>query len=168
LEARVEIIERYVYEVAMNLPADSDVPEELHSLLLDKVEQRAAELGKTPDDAIAIAVLGELGRPEEVALRYSAPRSLIGPAWYPEFEAWAASLVVIPAVALVLGRAVAFFVHGDGIGTSELAQLAWGYLRNTFVLLGCAVLVFAVLERMDGNGEVDTTTCEWDPRELLG
>jgi hypothetical protein len=38
----VEIIDRYVYEVGLNLPAESDVPEELQSLLLDKVEQRRA------------------------------------------------------------------------------------------------------------------------------
>ena len=51
----MEIIERYVYEVALNLPADSDVPKELHSLLMEKMERRAADEGKPPDEAMAIA-----------------------------------------------------------------------------------------------------------------
>jgi hypothetical protein len=87
----MELIDRYVDRVAEYLPKDSDIPDELRSLLHDALEQRAAKAGRPPDQAMAVALVREFGEPEEVAWRYAPddqPHWLIGPGLYPDWEAW--------------------------------------------------------------------------------
>ena len=57
----MDLIDRYVVEVARHLPAKSaeDVAEELRSLLSDAFEARAARTGRPKDEALAVEVLRE-------------------------------------------------------------------------------------------------------------
>ena len=84
----MDLIDRYVVEVARHLPAKSakDVAEELRSLLSDALEARAARTGRPKDELLAVELLREFGEPEDVAARYAEPKHLIGPDWYPVFE----------------------------------------------------------------------------------
>jgi hypothetical protein len=51
----MDLIDRYVVEVARHLPAKNaeDVARELHSLLSDALEARAAHTGQPKDEALA-------------------------------------------------------------------------------------------------------------------
>jgi hypothetical protein len=51
----MDLIDRYVVDVARHLPAKSaeDVAKELHSLLSDALEARAAHTGRPKDEALS-------------------------------------------------------------------------------------------------------------------
>jgi hypothetical protein len=159
----MDLIERYVAEVGRYLPARSDVPDELRSLLSDALEQRASEAGRPPDDDMAADVLREFGDPEEVAERYSQPRYLIGPELYPLYESIAIGIIVI---SLAIRVAVAVFRLLVDRRLPQLASFpgaAGEFILNTFVLLGVLTLVFFVLERVLPASRAESP---WDPRDL--
>ena len=81
-----DLIDRYVYQVVRRLPQSqrADIEAELRGLIDDMLSARGG--GKRED---VIAVLRELGRPAELAFRYSGSRrSLIGPEYYDTYTCW--------------------------------------------------------------------------------
>jgi hypothetical protein len=70
-----DLIEAYVADVIRHLPGKqrNDVGFELRALLQEDLKSRAGDLGRQPDDAIALDLLREFGRPDEVAARYHPP-----------------------------------------------------------------------------------------------
>jgi hypothetical protein len=161
----MDLIDRYVYEVARNLPAKSDIPHELHSLLTDALEQRAEKEGRPADEAMAIDVLREFGKPEELALRYSEHRSLIGPELFPLFESVVWSILVIIAGAQLLGVVAPWVIEGRSPDFTRIGIGLWNYVKTAFIWLGLAVLGFAVLERTWTRTE-PVRKQDWDPRDL--
>ena len=94
----LELFDRYVREVGRRLPKKqrADVGAELHSLLLDALQDRLAEqeaeAEATEEDQVPI--LQELGPPAKMAAQYAPPnRYLIGPRFYDMY------LIVAAAVA---------------------------------------------------------------------
>lgn len=86
------IIESYVGEVVRHLPRRqrNDIAFELRSLLTEDLDGRASESGRPADEALAIELLTEFGRPQDVADRYRpAGFTIIRPADAPGF-AWIA------------------------------------------------------------------------------
>jgi hypothetical protein len=83
-----ELIERYVHETGKNLPRKmrADIQMELNSLLMDTLEERAAESGKVPTADMTADLLREFGKPEEMAAQYRPDQFLIGPALIPVFQ----------------------------------------------------------------------------------
>lgn len=163
----MDLIDRYVVEVARHLPAKSakDVAEELHSLLSDALEARAARTGRPNDEALAVEVLREFGEPEDVAARYAEPKLLIGPAWYPVFESVALGVLLIPlAIKLIVGQ-IHILLTGELPRWSSLLAQAWSYVQYACVSFAITVAVFAVLERRVKGAGHDANR-EWDPREL--
>lgn len=169
----MELIERYVHEVARHLPRRmrDDVRAELRSLLTDALEERAAAAGRASDDALVEQVLREFGKPDEVALRYrSGPQWLIGPELFPAF------LFTARVVALVIAIVMGIFL-GLGLLTDSsrlpdflrwkgLLSVLWQYARLVFVNVAIVTLVFAVLERTGAASRTGKTREEWNPRDL--
>jgi hypothetical protein len=86
------IIESYVSNVIGRLPRRqrADVGFELRSLLREELTGRADDAGRPADEAMALALLGAFGRPQDVADRYRpAGFTIIRPADAPQF-AWLA------------------------------------------------------------------------------
>ncbi len=75
------VIEAYVLDVVRRLPRQerNDVGVELRSLLTESLRDRAADAGRAADEAMALDIVREFGRPEEVAARYHPPGDPIIP-----------------------------------------------------------------------------------------
>lgn len=83
-----DIIESYVSDVVRRLPRRQrrDVGSELRSLLSEDLTGRAADLGRPADEPMAMDLLADFGRPQDVADRYRpAGFTVIRPADAPGF-----------------------------------------------------------------------------------
>lgn len=74
-----EVIAAYIDDTVRLLPSRlrRDVATELQSLLNEGLQARADSAGTAPDAAMALALVREMGRPEEVAARYTQPAAII-------------------------------------------------------------------------------------------
>ncbi len=84
----MDLIERYVQEVARRLPRKQrdDVARELRSSLEDSLESRAGVPLEQVEEEQAVELLLEFGTPQKVAASYRpGPDFLIGPGLYPSF-----------------------------------------------------------------------------------
>ncbi|HEY0435811.1 MAG TPA: hypothetical protein VGC92_04175, partial [Phenylobacterium sp.] len=101
----MDLIERYLAAVARQLPAKqaADIRAELGDVLLSRVEEQEARLGRPLNRPELEALLIDFGNPLSVAGRYRKVQHLIGPEVFPYW--WAAvkiMLAVLAGVYLVL------------------------------------------------------------------
>ena len=70
-----EVIETYIDDTVRLLPRRQrdDVATELRSLLNEELHARAQESGRPPDESLALSLVRDYGRPNEVAARYQPP-----------------------------------------------------------------------------------------------
>lgn len=162
----MDLIDRYVHEVGLNLPAQLrvDVEAELRSLLNDSLEERARTAGRVADDTLAGEVLRAFGRPKDVAARYAPQaRYLIGPRLYPGYvlavKIMVAVLATVILVLLALGR---YHRPGDLSVVEPFIRAAGSFLSGAFFNLSLLTLAFAIAERAS-PGE---TGRPWDPATL--
>jgi hypothetical protein len=141
-----ELIDRYVYQVTRRLPAAqrADIEAELRGLIDDML---AAKTDAPTKDDIA-AVLRELGRPAELAAKYSdSTRYLIGPEYFDLYLL----VVRIVLAATAFGMALALVI---GYATSPPGSIA-GAVANFFVSVvsvlvqafAWVTVIFALIER---------------------
>ncbi|MFD1574193.1 hypothetical protein ACFSEO_08625 [Agromyces cerinus subsp. nitratus] len=127
------IIESYVSNVVGRLPRRqrADVGFELRSLLREELAGRADDAGRPADEAMAMALLGAFGRPQDVADRYRpAGFTIIRPADAPQF-AWIALggvalqwAITLPAA--YLDPSIAIWAASAGVAGAWWAPLpAW-------------------------------------------
>lgn len=167
---KTELFDRYVHQVGRRLPRSqrADVEQELNSLLLDALEERA-EASKEGEEAQA-AVLREFGPPAEMAARYRpANRYLIGPRLYDLY--W----TVVAAVGVALTAAFALLALLAALGRPETLQalgssllgLGQAYVSALIGAFGWVTIAFFVLERVLPESAVEAEPKEeWDPRSL--
>jgi hypothetical protein len=172
---KAELFDRYVHQVGRRLPKSqrADVKQELNSLLLDALEERAeaGETGESATEAAQVAVLQEFGPPSEMADRYRSPnRYLIGPRLYDVY--WTVVAAVGGALTLAFAILALLSALGqpetlDTLGSSLLGLLeGWfGALMGAF---GWVTIAFFVLERVLPESAAVMTPDElpWDPRSL--
>lgn len=170
----MKLIDRYVAQVGKHLPllkGREDIEKELRSTLEDMLEERAEKADRPADEAMEIELLKEYGSPQKVAATYNPQPYVIGPRMFSTFLM--VLKIVIPIVATVLLvltgiRAVtetpfmgADFVDviGDGLG---------GIISASIAAFGYIVLIFAILERVLPESEIDELKMEedWDPALL--
>jgi hypothetical protein len=176
MEMEAELFDRYVREVGRHLPKNqrADVEAELHSLLMDALQDRTAgqdvDEGGTVPEADQVAVLQAFGPPARVAAEYTPPRRyLIGPRLYDLYLIVAAA--VLGSLTLVHLLLLGLVVWGEPAPWSALASSLGGVLENyvSAVLagLGSVTLTFAILERvLPESMTPDLGEEEWDPRTL--
>lgn len=164
-----DLLERYVYAVASNLPKGErqDVARELRSLIEDMVEERAGVASPAAEEGALVEVLRDLGQPALVAERYGQPRPyLVGPTYYPIFKT-VTSIVTLVLTVLFVGATVLSLVFGQQPPEAQLEALGKSLLQFGTSLLtnvGIIVLVFAVIERVAGPQASEEA--DWDPRKL--
>ncbi len=97
-----EVIETYIDDTARLLPRRQrdDVATELRSLLNEELQARARESGRPPDEALALALVRDYGRPNEVAARYQPPWAIIDPA---DSTSFLRAAIIGAGVLLLLG-----------------------------------------------------------------
>ncbi|MFL5295550.1 MAG: hypothetical protein ACJ798_04130 [Phenylobacterium sp.] len=156
----MDLIERYVAAVVRNLPAKhaGDIAAELRDVLLSRVEEREAKLGRPLDPPQVEALLVEFGNPLLVAGRYRKTQHLIGPSVFPF---WWATIKVVGAilggvylVLIVLG----VLLHKTSAEFNHSAPIA----PVLVFLFGAVTLVFAAIERFGGAASLQ----RWKPRHL--
>jgi hypothetical protein len=149
------LFDRYVREVGRRLPKKQrdDVQAELHSLLLDalqdRMEDRGGEEAATEEDQVAI--LQEFGPPAQVAGQYIPQnRYLIGPRFFDLYR-----IVVIAVLgSITLAHVVLMFLSlwGGAGSFSDVAnaflEVFDGYIGALLAGLGSVTLTFAILERL--------------------
>jgi hypothetical protein len=103
-----EVIEEYIDETVRLLPRSQrvDVAAELRTLLNEELHARAHELGRSPDEALALSLVRGYGRPNEVGARYQPVWTIIDPADSRSFAraaiSGAGSLLVFAALTRLL------------------------------------------------------------------
>ena len=160
----MDLIERYLSAVRMLLPAGQrdDIAAELRDVLMNRREEKAAELGRPltrPEDE---ALLKDFGNPLAVAARYGRQQYLIGPELYPVYLlVLKIVLAVIAGSALITGVVNGVLAHGDP-GPAIVAALgvAW---TGSFAAVGSVTVVFAILERSNVRRKF---LDNWNPRDL--
>ena len=155
----MNMIDRYVHEVGRHLPRKNrtDIQAELHSLLVDMLEDRA---GPEASENEVAELLKEHGSPKAVAASYYPEgQFLIGPALYPLFK-----MVTGIALAAVLGSqllawGLAFLVGQDAFAPFQALASLFGAIPST---VGSIVIVFVILQRFEVRPEAEV----WDPESL--
>ena len=166
----MDLIERYIHEVGRRLPKRMrvDVETELHSLLLDSLEERLAgdfpEPDEVPED-IQVAVLKEFGPPQLVAQQYN-PRVnyIIGPRLFEPYLITIAVVLGITFVAHLLG--VVTLAANPTAVQGALGDAVAGLIHSLEAALGAVTLVFALVERAIAGTDAQEDKSTWDPRKM--
>ncbi len=162
-----EWIDRYVNAVGAALPVRErgDVEAEIRSLIQDELEARGVTDLAAADEPTVLSVLEQFGRPEALAARYHAPRSLIGPALYPTFRIVTTIVLLVLTGVWVFGIAVNVGM-GRGMLDNPLETVG-GLVGGLFQTFGTLVFVFALIETFSRSKiEAETADQPWNPRSL--
>jgi hypothetical protein len=140
------LIERYLYQIRGFLPRKQrdDILTELRSELEDMLEDRA---GHEASEADQIALLKEMGPPQDVAARYFPSRQyLIGPAIFPFFRTVAAIVLAASLGGQLLARLIGIILAGDVFLPIETF---WDLINSIPPAVGMVVIAFFILQRLD-------------------
>jgi len=165
-----ELLDRYVQEVGRRLPKvqRADVQAELHSLLMDALQDRTEGREEGAGEEDQVAVLKEFGPPSEVAARYAPPhRYLIGPGVFNIYLIVAAATAGALTVAyLVLIALTAWREPWAAVGPA-VGELLSSYVSALLAGFGSVTLTFALLERVvPVSAWVEASDKAWNPRSL--
>ena len=147
-----ELIERYIYAVTRLLPPKTraEVEKELRGLISDMLDERCGDI--LPAEKDVRVVLTELGKPEELAAKYSGEeqKSLISGVYYLAYRR--VLKIVLPIVAAVLPLAVLLAILLDMPDSPYwpfrlIGQMIGGTAAGVFQAFAVITLIFAVLER---------------------
>lgn len=125
-----DVIESYVRDVARFLPRDkrNDVALELRALLHDELAAKAETRGRAVDRELAMELLGDFGRPAQVAARYQPRNPLIDPEDNHDFVIW--TIVGVVGIAALKRDAAPDVVHWIGIMFVVFAMVGWARRRR--------------------------------------
>jgi hypothetical protein len=156
-----EVIETYLDDTVRLLPRRQrgDVANELRALLNEELHARAAGSGRAADGSLALSLVRDYGRPNEVATRYRGgpPLTLIDPS-----DTWnflRASIIGICAIGLLSVLKTSVLKKqlppnsGDADDMVSLVILAW---------IGFLAVVFGVKSRVR---QTWPSTAVWKPRD---
>lgn len=142
------MLDTYLDAVAAQLPRDTrdDIVAELRDTLLNRFEEREAELGRALTDDEREDILRAMGHPLVVAARYGrGPQSLIGPELFPYwlFAVKAGLFILLAVQALGL---VIHLVSGTPNFGQSISQAFHGFFGSALTLIGVATVAGAVLD----------------------
>ena len=142
-----DLVDRYLAAVAALLPKASrqDIVAELRDLIMNRVEEQEATLGRPLDKREMEALLREIGHPIAVAGRYGPRQALIGPELYPFWEFGVKVALAIAAIAAIL-PAIVLLVTGQG-NSHTISGVMNDFIPTALSLVGCATLIGAAIER---------------------
>ncbi|MFZ0269586.1 HAAS signaling domain-containing protein, partial [Caulobacter sp.] len=144
----MDLLDRYLAAVAALLPRDQreDIVAELRDILLNRMEEKEAELGRPLTANEREAVLKAFGHPIAVAGRFGATRSLIGPEIYPFYLFGVKALLVVAAIVSAIPAVITVITSPAG-AAGALSQFLSGFLSSGFTLIGVATVLGVGFER---------------------
>jgi hypothetical protein len=158
----MDLLDRYLAAIGRELPEAqrADITAELRDVLMNRIEEKEAELGRPLERRELEDVLRDYGHPLVVAGRYRGRQHLIGPEIYPFWWkalkvtlAWVAGVYVVLAVLGLIAQT------DTEVVTRHVESSLPGTLVFTF---GVVTLVAAFMERY-GKRQWLTS---WRPRDL--
>lgn len=157
----MELIERYIYAVQRTLPPSQrdEIAKELRSDIHDMMEHE-----KGDETARAKAVLTRLGRPEDLALRYSGSTNyLIGPKWYGSYLAVLKKVLYIAVPVIFLIQLADIVLNGSQPTIIEIVlEAVFGLLSTLAIVLFWVTAVYVILERSESHlRESDKKMFQW-------
>jgi len=168
----MDYINAYVQNVGRRLPLKlrKDVEMELHSLILDAMEEKYPEAEGEYTDDQQLTLLKEYDSPAKMAAQYTSPHQyLVGPRLFPTFKI----AVLAVSGALLLSTLVAYFVNMQPLpgGGFDWIALFTAFLEGVFASVltafGSVTIVFAILERvLPDHVKISLQDEEWNPKEL--
>lgn len=157
----MDLIERYLAAIGRQLPAKEagDIMAELRDVLLSRVEEQEARLGRPLQKAEVEALLVDFGNPLAVAGRYRKTQHLIGPEVFPFW--WATVKVMLLAMAgfYFVVIVLAVLTHKAPAEISRSIPLP---AEVVIYLFGLITLVFAAFERFGKTAFLR----KWKPARL--
>ena len=142
--------DRYIRVSRMFLPRAerddiiSELREEYRSQVTDQERMRGRQL----TDAERDAIVRQFGHPLPTAARYWRQQHLIGPTLFPFYWPAVAALLLLNVVLHAGSALVAFGLRQSMAEVWSIADDLW---PSTFMLIGIATVVFAVIERLIGR-----------------
>ena len=161
----MDLIERYLKAVGAQLPAAGreDILAELRDLLMSRVEEREAELGRPLTEAEVEAVLREVGHPLTVAARYGAgPQHVVGPELYPWWLFGVKTALTVLVLITAVGAVARILFGGAEVGQA-IGQAFAGLFSSGLTVVGLATLAGFIIERQKVKPAFLT---EWRAKDL--
>jgi hypothetical protein len=167
----MKLTELYLDEIRRHLPPKNreDILKEIHSTLIDMIEDRNPYPGQTPEDELVKSVLQEFGAPREVAQQYTEHNFLIGPRMYPLYLQVLKIVLIVIAGLNVFGI-IMTIINASGLSNNlfeAIAQLLGGIFSSLFTGFGIVTLVFASIERTSPEEWKVKIGKDWTPDDLL-
>ena len=168
----MKLIELYLDNVRRHLPLRKnrdDIINEIHSTLMDVVEDRNPNPGQEPDEETLKAVLKEYGSPRTVAAQYGQQNFLIGPRLFPLYKQVLMIVLIVVSAVSLLGFIVALIGHsGFETGLLEgILQMLGNLSGSLFAAFGIVTLSFAAIERTTPEEWEVNLDEDWEPDYLL-
>jgi len=161
----MSLLETYLKAVGAHLPkaAREDIVAELRDLILNRIEAREAELGRSLDEAELESILREVGHPLTVAGRYhTGANNIIGLELYP-YWLFAAKIGLAAVVAVCLLAAVIRLLTGDDNLSEAFGRLVGNVLQGGITLIGVLTIAGFIIER---QAEKPKFMTEWRVKDL--
>ncbi len=144
----MDLVNEYLRAVAALLPRAQrdDIVAELRDTILNRIEEREADLGRPLTDDEVEAVLREVGHPVVIAARYNeGPQHVVGPTLYPYWLfAVKAGILLQVAIALIV---IAVRTLTFGNLSLIVGQAIGSCVTGILVLIGAATCAAWFIER---------------------
>jgi hypothetical protein len=156
----MDLIERYLAAIGRQLPPRQvgDITSELRDVLLSRVEEQEARLGRPLERTELEALLIDFGNPLTVAGRYRKVQHLIGPEMFPYWLAGVKIALSIMA-AFVLVLAILAIALGNTIDFMRLPSAIW---QEAFNVVALITIVCVAIEQ---SGKMPILL-KWKPSRL--
>lgn len=143
----MDLLDRYLAAVAALLPKAQreDIVAELRDTLLNRMEEKEAELGRPLNAKEREAVLKAFGHPIAVAGRFGPTQSLIGPELYPFYVFGVKVLLVVAAVVSVIPLVISTVT--DPGSASNPARFLSSFINTGLTMIGIATVLGVAFER---------------------
>jgi hypothetical protein len=164
MEKKVDLIDRYLYQVGRDLPANkrkrADIQAELRSLIVDALDSRYP--GQEAGEEQVAEVLKAFGPPDKVAASYFPEgQYLVGPRLYPQFRLTLGIVFTIFLIVQVVLFGVAVVFQPESLSVDDLLGGLFSGLMTAF---GIVVAIFWLLQRYEVQTVAEAK--EWEPRDL--
>lgn len=160
-----DLIDRYIYQVMKNLRTKNknDIEEELRTLISDMLEDKANE--DEPSQHAIDDVLKELGRPSDLAAKYSdGSNYLISPAIYPTYHMVMKIVLYATLFGIIIASVVSLFTASNLNWYTAPAKLFSDIFNGLLISFAYVTIIFVILERTGVRFSEKST--EWNPASL--
>jgi hypothetical protein len=144
----MDLLDRYLGAIAALLPAAQrqDIVAELRDVLMSRIEDKEAQLGRRLKKDELEALFRDLGHPLAVAGRYGPQRALIGVELYP-FYIFAVKVALAIAAFVAVIPAVIGAVTSDGDISRAISHAIHAFIPSALTLIGLITVIGAMIER---------------------